>query len=335
MKGVLYMPKSIINPNDIINHKYGKLTVRSYVGVKYSGRNRNHMYVCKCDCGTENVITSRAMLLKGDKTSCGCAHKDAGKAIKENLIGQKFGRWTVIDEAPNRVSASGKTRSIMWKCKCDCGTVKDVGARALKTGMSTSCGCLQKERVSEALTDNLMGQRFGHLVVIGRNGSHCSSADGKSAKHAIWTCKCDCGNVVDVLGFSLKNGDTTSCGCSKESKYESYTEQYLQSCGYVLKKDYFREKTFRNFKGLGGQSLRFDFYVKLRTGEKILIECQGEQHFRPFEWYGGQEYFERLQKHDAMKREFAKDHGYRLIELNYKTVLYSDVEQFLKNNFVN
>lgn len=329
------MPKSIINPNDIVNYRYGKLTVESYVGVKYSGQNRNHMYVCNCDCGTKNVITSRAMLLKGDKISCGCAYKDAGKAIKENLIGQKFGRWTVIDEAPNRVSASGKTRSIMWKCKCECGTVKDVGARALKTGMSASCGCLQKERVSEALTDNLIGQRFGHLVVIGRNGSHCSSADGKSAKHAIWTCKCDCGNVVDILGFSLKNGDTTSCGCSKESKYESYTEQYLQSCGYVLKKDYFREKTFRNFKGLGGQSLRFDFYVKLRTGEKILIECQGEQHFRPFEWYGGQEYFERLQKHDAMKREFAKDHGYRLIELNYKTVLYSDVEQFLKNNFVN
>ena len=102
------MPKSIINPNDIVKHKYGKLTVESYVGVKYSGRNRNHMYVCKCDCGTENVITSRAMLLKGDKTSCGCAHKDAGKAVKENLIHQKFGRWTVIDEAPTRVSASGK-----------------------------------------------------------------------------------------------------------------------------------------------------------------------------------------------------------------------------------
>lgn len=328
------MPKSIINPNDIVKHKYGKLTVESYVGVKYSGRNRNHMYVCKCDCGTENVIASRAMLLKGDKTSCGCAHKDAGKVRKENLVHQKFGRWTVIDEAPTRVSASGKTRSIMWKCKCECGTVKDVSARALKTGMSTSCGCLQKEHVSEALTDNLIGQRFGHLVVIGRNGSHCSSKTRKGNFNAVWKCRCDCGNTVNVLGFSLKNGDTTSCGCSKESKYELYTEQYLQSCGYVLKKDYFREKTFRNLKGLGGQNLRFDFYVKLRTGEKVLIECQGEQHFKPVKWYGGQEYFERLQKHDAIKRQFAKDHGYRLVELNYKTVLYLDVEQFLKDNFI-
>lgn len=57
------------------------------------------------------------MLLKGDKTSCGCTHKDAGKAIKENLI--------------------------------------------------------------------------GHLVVIERKGSHCSSSDEKSAKHSVWTCKCD------------------------------------------------------------------------------------------------------------------------------------------------
>lgn len=335
MKGVLHMPKSIINLNDIINHKYGKLTVESYVGVKYSGRNRNHMYACRCDCGTENIITSRAMLLKGDKTSCGCAHKDAGKAIKENLIGQKFGRWTVIDEAPNRVSASGKTRSIMWKCKCDCGVVKDVGARALKTGMSTSCGCLQKERVSEALTKDLKGQRFGHLVVTERSGSYRPPNFNKGRIRAKWKCKCDCGNTLIVMGQSLLNGDTISCGCNKESKYESYTEQYLQSCGYVLKKDYFREKTFQNLKGVGGQSLRFDFYVKLKTGEKILIECQGEQHFRPFDWYGGQEYFERLQKHDDIKRQFAKNYSYRLIELNYKNVLYSDIEQFLKNNFVN
>ena len=155
------------------------------------------------------------------------------------------------------------------------------------------------------------------------------------ARQSVWTCKCDCGNTLDVLGFSLKNGDTTSCGCKKESKYELYTEQYLQSCGYILNKTYFREKTFPNLKGIGGQSLRFDFYVKLRTGEEILIECQGEQHFKPVKWYGGKPYFDRLQQHDEIKRKFAKTNGYRLIELGYKNVLYEDVVKFLKDNFVN
>lgn len=328
------MPKSIMNPNDILTQKFGKLTIDEYLGVKYSGRNRDHMYKCHCDCGTTDIIATRSILIKGDKKSCGCAHKDAGLTVKENLREQRFGRWYVLDEAPTRVSKSGKTRSIMWKCKCDCGTVKNVGARALKTGMSTSCGCLQKERVSEALSNDLKGQRFGYLTVIDRNGSHVRRTGQKSGFNAVWTCKCDCGEIVDVLGFSLKNGDTTSCGCKKMSKYELYTMQYLESCGYIKDVDYFREKTFDGLKGTGNHSLRFDFFVKLHSGEFVLIECQGEQHYRAADWYGGEDYLRKVQEHDAIKKQFAKDNNIRLVEINYKNVLYSDVEKCLKDNFI-
>lgn len=328
------MPKAIEDLNDIVGNKYGKLTVDHFVETVYKKSNREHYYSCTCDCGTKDVRVTRHSLLRGDTTSCGCAYKTAGKNRAEDLTGQRFGRWTVLHRAPTRYSASGKTRSIMWQCVCDCGTEKAVGARALKTGMSLSCGCYQKERVSEALTDNLIGKRFGHLVVIARNGSHCSCKTGLSSKHSTWTCRCDCGNIIDVLGFSLKNGDTTSCGCKKESKYETYTEQYLQSCGYVRDVDYVREKTYPGLKGLGGQSLRFDFLVKLHSGEHVLIECQGEQHYRAADWYGGEEYFKKLQAHDLIKKQFAKDNNIRLIEIDYKDVLYEDVTKKLKHNGV-
>ena len=118
--------------------------------------------------------------------------------MNNNLIGKKFNNLMVVE----KVYINNKS---WWKCKCDCGTVKDVGARALKTGMSASCGCLQKERVSEALTDDLMGKRFGYLTVIARSGSHCSSKSRKSNFNAVWTCKCDCGETVNVLGFSFKS----------------------------------------------------------------------------------------------------------------------------------
>ena len=39
------MPKSIINPNDILTQKFGKLTIDEYLGVEYSGRNRNHRHI--------------------------------------------------------------------------------------------------------------------------------------------------------------------------------------------------------------------------------------------------------------------------------------------------
>lgn len=54
---------------------------------------------------------------------------------------------------------------------------------------------------------DLIGQTFGRLTVIGiaRHAKH-----GLSTK---WRCKCECGNVVDVVTNHLKSGHTKSCGC--------------------------------------------------------------------------------------------------------------------------
>lgn len=46
------------------------------------------------------------------------------------------------------------------------------------------------------------------------------------------------------------------------------------------------------------------------------------------------EYFNKLQIHDMLKKNFAKNNNYRLIEIDYKAVLYEDIEKVLKNNFV-
>lgn len=54
---------------------------------------------------------------------------------------------------------------------------------------------------------DLTGQRFGRLVVVGDTGKRYTN------RSIIWECVCDCGNKKDVVGFSLKNADTQSCGC--------------------------------------------------------------------------------------------------------------------------
>ena len=54
---------------------------------------------------------------------------------------------------------------------------------------------------------DLTGKRFGRLVVLERaeNKGNCTSAR--------WKCKCDCGNYTVVGGYSLRSGNTLSCGC--------------------------------------------------------------------------------------------------------------------------
>lgn len=62
--------------------------------------------------------------------------------IKYNLIGQSFGRLTVIE-------FMGRKNLHSWfKCRCECGGETTTTSNNLRRGNSQSCGCLQKERAS-------------------------------------------------------------------------------------------------------------------------------------------------------------------------------------------
>ena len=56
------------------------------------------------------------------------------------LIGERFGRWVVIDNA--EVDRFGFSR---WLCRCDCGTTRSVNENSLIRGISKSCGCMTRE----------------------------------------------------------------------------------------------------------------------------------------------------------------------------------------------
>ncbi len=53
---------------------------------------------------------------------------------------------------------------------------------------------------------DITGQRFGKLVAI------------RYAGGGRWYCQCDCGNTATPLGTSLREGNTTSCGCNRPFK---------------------------------------------------------------------------------------------------------------------
>lgn len=53
---------------------------------------------------------------------------------------------------------------------------------------------------------DLTGQPFGRLVVIREAGRD-------KGGHVLWLCRCECGNEITVRGDSLRDENTTSCGC--------------------------------------------------------------------------------------------------------------------------
>jgi hypothetical protein len=55
---------------------------------------------------------------------------------------------------------------------------------------------------------NISGVRFGSLIAN-------SDIGPDKRKQRIWSCTCDCGNVIHVAAGVLRNGNTKSCGCLK------------------------------------------------------------------------------------------------------------------------
>ncbi len=59
---------------------------------------------------------------------------------------------------------------------------------------------------------DLSGQKFGRLTVVQLAGFTSFPCEPDHLK-PVWVCQCDCGAIKRVLGASLRNGKTLSCGC--------------------------------------------------------------------------------------------------------------------------
>jgi hypothetical protein len=70
---------------DMINQKYGRLTVLEYIGVeqKHGGR----VWKCGCDCGGFKEVTRNA-LVKGQTKSCGCLEIENRIKQSHNFTGK-------------------------------------------------------------------------------------------------------------------------------------------------------------------------------------------------------------------------------------------------------
>lgn len=79
-----------------------------------------------------------------------------------DLTGKRFGRWLVISPTEERSCGS-----IMWECKCDCGSKRVVNGANLRKGLSKSCGCYSNEIAAnhcKSMTKhNLRNTRLYHI----------------------------------------------------------------------------------------------------------------------------------------------------------------------------
>lgn len=279
---------------DLTGKKIDKLLVLE----KALPHNNHVWWKCQCDCGNICEKSSEYLRSNARPRDCGCSKlknikKKKAEERYNKLVGQRFGRLLVVSRTEK---TAGEKKIPIWLCKCDCGNYKEVPSYSLLNGHTQSCGCL----IIDNKWVDITGKVFGKWTVLERD----------SKDHKKWICKCECGTIKSVDGYSLRTGQTQSCGCINYSIGEQNIINILKQNNINYIKEYCNSEL--NLK-------RFDFAI-LNDEEKIIrfIEFDGIQHYKETwgVWNNKDNLIER-QKRDKEKNQYALSHNIPLVRIPY------------------
>lgn len=78
-----------------------------------------------------------------------------------DLTGQRFGRLVALGPI-----GQTKGTQIIWECLCDCGKIHAVQSTHLRTGHTSSCGCLANELTSRRTRTHGMSRSKIHYIWV-------------------------------------------------------------------------------------------------------------------------------------------------------------------------
>ncbi|ANH50535.1 homing endonuclease [Staphylococcus phage pSco-10] len=127
-----------------------------------------------------------------------------------------------------------------------------------------------------------------------------------------------CGTEWEIKPNHLLTRDM--CPTCKMSIGEKHVEKYLNSRDIKF-------ETQKKFSDLVyKRNLSYDFYLPELN---ILIEYNGAQHYMPIDSFGGKEAYEQQVIKDNIKRKYANEKGYKLIEIKYTEKYYNTIARYL------
>lgn len=102
------------------------------------------------------------------------------------------------------------------------------------------------------------------------------------------------------------------CPKCRRSKGEELIEKLLIENNVSYKTQYtFSDLYYKN-------KLRFDFAIFDNVGDvKCIIEFDGVQHYKPVDFFGGIENFEKIKKRDSIKNKYCLDNNIEMIRISY------------------
>lgn len=223
MENITESIMAVTKNKDLAGMRFGRLVVIRKEDLK---NKRRTYWLCKCDCGNETVV-EESHLKSGHTKSCGCYHKERLKEKSMDLRGHRYGRVTVLEPAIREDGAEG-----YWNCRCDCGNHFVSYKENLRSGMTRSCGCLQKETRKENMKKAI---HFANGTCIERIASRVTSSNNTSGHRGVyrrknnrWRATIGFQGKVYNLGTFETYEDAVQARLDAETKYyDAFLEEYM------------------------------------------------------------------------------------------------------------
>lgn len=272
--------------------------------IEYNGASKRIIYKCnKCD---KIHFKTRANHMYENKYLCSCDYE-----IRDSKIRDKIYNFINNQEQFSMIENwSGKTsEKIHFKCS-KCGNDFFKTSSSNYSQLDSFCpfcgknGCkIEKDIFIERMIEN--------------NKADYTILDYKNFTSKIKIKHNKCGFIFSQLPNNFLRGK----GCPKCNSNISRGEQkiinFLQNNDISFIRQY-------KFKELGNKS--YDFFLPQYN---CLIEYNGEQHYKPSGYFGGQQKFIAQQKSDKIKEEYARNKNLNLLIIPYWD--YENIENILSN----
>ncbi|MGW5891918.1 hypothetical protein [Priestia megaterium] len=269
-----------------------------------------HLRVKHNICEYEYKVTPHNFLAsKGGKRCPKCAgnikkNTDIFKKELFELVGDKY---EIIGEYKN-------AQTYVTMKHTECGHEYSVTPHVFKGKDSRCPKCFKNaKKTQEQFIEEVYGMVGNEYSVL---GEYQNSQTKIRMKHT------ECNHEYLVTPSHFLNTKRRCPKCN-ESKGEKIIGEWLTRNNIKYEQQYiFDDCKYKS-------RLRFDFAIFKENDLIMLVEYQGEQHYRAVNWFGGEVDFELRKKRDKAKVKYCKQNDIPLLCISFREL--NDVEEILKD----
>lgn len=218
--------------------------------------------------------------------------------FKQILVDKYGDRFTLLSEYHNNCT------KVKLRCN-ECGNI--IYKRPAKMMGQDNEGCYicngkNHYKTKESLQEEVNAKFPDNYIILG---------DYVRARTPLLVLNTKCDHTYNISPDNLLRGK--GCPLCRQSSYEDYVDEYLSLSDF----SYIKQKTFDDLKGVGGRSLKFDYYL---TDYNICLEIDGQYHYYNNAWENREDYLKdhrNCVQNDAIKNDYCKSHNIPLVRIHY------------------